>query len=104
MHAFLYEKQSKKSKSDGFLEICIKDFDDYKDIFLLLKAQNNEYKKSNSLIEFNQEDNITELHKNTFSEINDLVNNGKENVAFSLFFNTFPTCLPHRNLIKLFQI
>ena len=37
----------------------------------------------------NQKDNMEKLKK--------LIEEGKEDIAFSLFFRTFPTCLPHRS-------
>ena len=36
----------------------------------------------------NQKDNMESIKK--------LIKEGKEDIAFSLFFRTFPTCLPHR--------
>jgi len=102
MYTFLYE-QNKRSKYESFLKICKRDFDDYTEKFLLHNVKYNEFKKSiSSIKEFNQKDNITELHKKTLSEIRNLIKIGEEKVAFSLFFSTFPTCLPNRNLNKLF--
>ena len=37
----------------------------------------------------NQKDNMEKVKK--------LIKEGKEDIAFSLFFRTFPTCLPHRS-------
>lgn len=37
----------------------------------------------------NQKDNIEKVRK--------LIKEGKEDIAFSLLFRTFPTCLPHRS-------
>lgn len=37
----------------------------------------------------NQKDNMEKIRK--------LIKEGKEDIAFSLFFRTYPTCLPHRS-------
>jgi hypothetical protein len=35
--------------------------------------------------------------KNNMESIRKLLSEGKEDVAFSVFFRTFPSCLPHRS-------
>lgn len=37
------------------------------------------------------------FNKNILNRFGELLNSGKERVAFDLFFKAFPTCLPHRS-------
>ena len=36
-------------------------------------------------------------HKNNMERIRNLIEEGEEDITFSLFFRSFPTCLPHRS-------
>ena len=40
--------------------------------------------------------NVLVEQKDRLEMIKDLILEGKEDVAFSIFFQTFPSCLPHR--------
>ena len=88
-------KFPKKPKYGSFLESCYKDFRNFKrdnenrfDDLLELKNQHyNEKEISSSLQE--------EL-KNNLEIVKKFLREGREDVAFSLFYRTFPTCLPHR--------
>jgi len=88
-------KFPKKPKYGSFLESCYKDFRNFKrdnekrfdEILELKPHQNNEIKNNIAL----QED-----LKNNLEIVKKFLKEGREDVAFSLFYRTFPTCLPHR--------
>jgi hypothetical protein len=85
----------KKPGYGNILEACRKDFRDFKEDnesrviehfrsqiggFAHLDTPNNVLIKKNENLEI----------------VRRLINEGKENIAFSVFFRTFPSCLPHR--------
>ena len=89
-------KFPKKPEYGNFLEVCRKDFRKFKDI------------EENTIEEFlyNQVLPPTQgdidprtflVQKERIEAFKKLIKEGREEVAFSLFFRTFPTCLPHRS-------
>ena len=89
-------KFPKKPEYGNILEVYRKDFRKFKDIdetkiveFLHKRIVPPTQVTIDSKILFTQKDNIDSIRK--------LIKEGREDVAFSLFFRTFPTCLPHRS-------
>ena len=88
-------KFPKKPKYGSFLKSCYKDFRNFKrdnekrfdEILELNPHQDNEIKNKSALLE--------EL-KNNLEIVKKFLREGREDVAFSLFYRSFPTCLPHR--------
>ncbi|MHA2181416.1 MAG: hypothetical protein ACXAAH_08340 [Promethearchaeota archaeon] len=89
-------KFPRKPEYGNVLEACRKDFRKFKDL------EENEISESffkrivpstqvviDPKIIFTQKENIENIRK--------LIKVGREDVAFSLFFKTFPSCLPHRS-------
>ena len=89
-------KFPKKPEYGNTLEACRKDFRKFKDIgetqreeFLFKRIVPSTQVTVDTKIIFAQKENIDSIRK--------LIEEGREEVAFSLFFRTFPTCLPHRS-------
>jgi hypothetical protein len=89
-------KFPKKPEYGNILEVCRKDFRKFKDIgetqreeFLFKRTVSSTQIDIGPRILFTQKENIEDIRK--------LIKEGREEVAFSLFFRTFPTCLPHRS-------
>ena len=88
-------KYPKEPRDGNCLEICRKDFNnfkerDYKTIFLYLSTLVAEYEK----IGLNPEE-INEQKKD-LEQIKQLIDQGNEKIAFHNFMRTFPSCLPYR--------
>jgi hypothetical protein len=89
-------KFPKKPQENNFLEICRKDFKELK------KAGMNPLLEyiSSLVLEIDKKDkkrdNI-EKQKQDVKSIAKLIEEGKDKIAFSLLYRTFPYCLPHRN-------
>ena len=89
-------KFPKKPEYGKSIEVCRKDFRKFKDIgetqideFLHKRIVSSTQIDIGPKILFTQKENIENIRK--------LIKEGREEVAFSLFFRTFPTCLPHRS-------
>jgi len=89
-------KFPKKPEYGNILEACRKDFRKFKDVeeSEIYESFYNRIVPSTQVvidpkIIFAQKDNIDNIRK--------LIKVGREDVAFSLFFKTFPSCLPHRS-------
>lgn len=88
-------KFPKKPEYGRVLESCYKDFKKFKkdnenrfdDLLELYNQHNNEMESNGTLQE--------EL-KNNLEIVKTFLREGREDVAFSLFYRSFPTCLPHR--------
>ncbi len=88
-------KFPKKPKYGSLLDSCYKDFRNFK------KDNENRF---NNLLELRfQHHNKIEISsalqeelKNNLEIVKKFLKEGREDVAFSLFYRTFPTCLPHR--------
>ena len=89
-------KFPKKPEYGNILEACRKDFRRFKDInenkreeFLRKRIVSSTRENIDLNILFTQYENTDNIRK--------LIKEGREEVAFSLFFRTFPTCLPYRS-------
>jgi len=89
------EKFPKKPVSEKVLELCKKDFKNFKndDGNRVIESFQSEIKSNNQI---DTPNSVLIEQKERLEMIRDLNREGKEDVAFSLFFRTFPTCLPHR--------
>ncbi len=89
------EKFPKKSVSEKVLELCKKDFKNFKneDGNRVIESFQSEIKSNNQI---NTPNSVLIEQKEGLEMIRDLIREGKEDVAFSIFFRTFPSCLPHR--------
>lgn len=92
-------KYPKEPKVGNFLEICRKDFNnfkehDYKSISHYLSVLVTVYENRG----LNPE--VIEEQKQNFEQIRKLISSqGNEQITFSNFLRTFPSCLPHRELL-----
>ncbi len=89
-------KFPKKPEYGNYLEICRKDFRKFKDIE---ESKINEFLNEQFVLP-TQVINDRKIHfaqKQSLEGIRKLIKVGKEDMAFSLFFQTYPTCLPHRS-------
>jgi hypothetical protein len=89
-------KFPKKPGYGNVLEACRKDFRNFKKDngntlieHFSSRIENHEGIGAPNQILINQKENLENVKK--------LIHEGKEDVAFSIFFRTFPSCLPHRS-------
>jgi hypothetical protein len=89
-------KFPKKPNYGKILEACRKDFRNFKN-----DGENQVLRLINERIKLFTERNIDpkliSVQKDNLESVKRLVKEGKEDVAFSLFFRTFPSCLPYRS-------
>ncbi|MBY8985221.1 MAG: hypothetical protein KGD65_09150 [Candidatus Lokiarchaeota archaeon] len=89
-------KFPKNPKYGNVLEVCRKDFRKIKDV-----EENNMdeffYTRNVPFTQTAIDPKIINAQKENIESIRELIKEGREDVAFSLFFRTFPTCLPHRS-------
>jgi len=96
MYTIAEGKFPKKPGYGNILEVCRKEFRNF-------RRENgnkvNELLNERSLrfIELGMDPLSINNHKDNMKSIRELIKEGKEDIAFSLFFRTFPTCLPHRS-------
>ncbi len=89
------EKLPKRHVSEKVLEICKKDFRNFKkdNGNRVVEHFQSEIKKNTQTSTPNK---VLIKQKENLEMIRDLIREGKDDVAFSVFFRTFPSCLPHR--------
>ena len=89
-------KFPKKPEYSKVLEICRKDFGNFKEDNGNKVIENLEFRiKSNA--QLSTPNNILLNQKENLESIRKKIQEGKEDIAFSIFFRTFPSCLPHRS-------
>ena len=89
-------KFPKKPGYGNVLEACRKDFKNFKkdngNILIehyTSRIENLEQNGAPNRILLDQKENLENVKR--------LIHEGKEDVAFSIFFRTFPSCLPYRS-------
>lgn len=96
MYTIAEGKFPKKPGYGNILEVCRKDFRNFK-----RDNENKVYELLNErtlrFTEIRMDPLSINNHKDNMESIRELIKEGKEDIAFSLFFRTFPTCLPHRS-------
>ena len=89
-------KFPKKPGDGNLLEACRKDFRNFKNNI------NNKEKiflneRHNRLVQNIVDSTLFSKQNESIEKIMNLLKENKEDVAFSMFFRTFPSCLPHRS-------
>ncbi len=89
-------KFPKKPKYGKVLELCRRDFRNFKkdNGKRLIEDLNLPIQQNNTIII--NKIKIDEQQRNV-ENVRALLREGREDIAFSLFFRTFPSCLPHRS-------
>lgn len=89
-------KFPRKPEEGNYLEICSKDFRGFKKEGLnpILEYLSSIVKQMEKK---DKKNNIVEEQKQNLKEVAKLIEEGKDKVAFTLFYRTFPYCMPHRN-------
>ncbi len=89
------EKFPKKPLDGNILEVCRKDFKNFKKDnenrvieYLQLQIMDFAQLGSPNRVLVDQNENL--------KRVRNLIHEGREDVAFSIFFRTFPSCLPYR--------
>jgi hypothetical protein len=91
-------KFPKKPGSSKIVVFCRKDFKDFKkDNGNRLIEHLNSRIKMLERLGFPNREIISQ--KGNLESVRKLIIEGKEDIAFSIFFRTFPSCLPHRSHI-----
>lgn len=89
-------KFPKKPEYGKVLEVCRKDFRNFKEDNGNKVIENLDF-RIKSTDQLNTPNNILLNQKENLENIRKLIQVGKEDIAFSIFFRTFPSCLPHRS-------
>lgn len=89
-------KFPRKPEYSKILEICRKDFKNFKEDNGEKIIENLDSQIKNTG-QFTTPNNISLVQKDNLERVRKLIQEGKEDFAFSLFFRTFPSCLPHRS-------
>ena len=89
------EKFPKEPVSGKALEVCKRDFRNFKkdNGDRVIEDFQSEIKNNEQM---DTPTNVLVEQKDRLEMIRDLILEEKEDVAFSIFFRTFPSCLPHR--------
>ena len=99
-HSFSEEKPPRKPVEYGNLVICKEDFEEYKK-FLEHKPDKYTKAATQSLLrEFNVDNAFLKFHKMSSDRLKELIKNGKEDIAFKQFIQSFPSCLPNRTYLR----
>ena len=90
------EKFPKKPVYGKVLEACWKDFRNFKkdNGNRLIEHFNARIK---SLAKLDVPNKVLVNQKENLESVRKLIHEGKEDIAFSIFFRTFPSCLPYRS-------
>ena len=88
-------KFPKKPEYDNVLKVCRKDFRNFKDDNGNRIIENLKFQIKNTA-QLGTPINILINQKENMENIRKLLHEGNEDIAFSVFFRTFPSCLPHR--------
>jgi len=89
-------KFPRKPEYIKILEICRKDFKNFKEDNGEKIIENLDSQIKNTG-QFTTPNNKSLVQKDNLERVRKLIQEGKEDFAFSLFFRTFPSCLPHRS-------
>ena len=89
-------KFPKKPEYGKVLEICRKDFRNFKEDNGNKVIENLDFRIKN-IAQLNTPNNILLNQKENLESVRKLIQEGKDNIAFSIFYRTFPSCLPHRS-------
>ncbi|MFX0040781.1 MAG: hypothetical protein ACFFCY_01335 [Promethearchaeota archaeon] len=89
-------KHPKKPSYGNIVVACRKDFRNFKkdNENRLIEYFNSRVKMLEQLGTPNKE---IIIQKENLEKVKKLLQEGKESIAFSVFFRTFPSCLPHRS-------
>lgn len=89
------EKFPKKPVSEKVIEVCKKDFRNFKkdNGNRVIELIQSEIKNADQM---NTPNKVLIEQNENLEMIRNLIRESREDVAFSIFFRTFPSCLPHR--------
>ncbi|MFX1479155.1 MAG: hypothetical protein ACFFCI_13565 [Promethearchaeota archaeon] len=89
-------KFPKKPNYGNILEACRNDFRNFKkdNENQVLGLMNGRIKQ---FTEINIDPKLISDQKENLESVKKLIREGRDDIAFSLFFRTFPSCLPHRS-------
>ncbi|MFX1445488.1 MAG: hypothetical protein ACFFHV_18890 [Promethearchaeota archaeon] len=80
--------------------ICKKDFETYKKFLKNPQVNDNKFDANNIFRELGVDNAFNEFHDTFSSHLKNLIKKGKENLAFTQFLGSFPTCLPNRTYLR----
>ncbi|MCK4779112.1 MAG: hypothetical protein KAT57_02945 [Candidatus Lokiarchaeota archaeon] len=89
-------KFPKKPEFGKVLEVCRKDFRKFKEDNGNKVIENFDF-RIKSTAQIGTTNNILINQKENLESVRKLIQESKEDIAFSIFFRTFPSCLPHRS-------
>ena len=90
-------KFPKKPEYGNVLKVCRKDFKNFKNDNGNKVIENLDF-RIKSTAQLNTPNTILLNQKENLESVRKLIQEGKEDIAFSVFFRTFPSCLPHRSM------
>ena len=89
-------KFPKKPEYNKILAVCRKEFRNFKEDNGNKVIENLDFRIKNTA-QIGTTNNILINQKEKLESVRKLIQEGKEDIAFSIFFRTFPSCLPHRS-------
>ena len=98
--SFSEEKPPRKPVEYGNLVICKEDFEKYKKLLEHKPEQFNNDLTHRLLREFKVDNTFIQFHDKFSNRLKELIKNGKENIAFKQFIQSFPSCLPNRTYLR----
>ena len=80
--------------------MCKKDFKDYKKFLENEQLQDGKFDAVSLFRELKVDNTFNEFHSTFSSHLKNLINKGKEDIAFRQFIRSFPSCLPNRTYLR----
>ncbi|MHA1886143.1 MAG: hypothetical protein ACXAAI_01560 [Promethearchaeota archaeon] len=90
------EKFPKKPDEGPLLEACRKDFKNFRENSGL-ELEKHLNARILRLVQMKIDPKVVNAQKANITGIKKLIRAGQDEIAFSMFFRTFPACLPHRS-------
>jgi hypothetical protein len=100
IQSFSEGKPPRKPHEYGNVVICKKDFETYKKFLENKQVQDGKFDAASLFRELGVDNAFNEFHDMFSSHLKDLMKKGKEDVAFSQFIQSFPSCLPNRTYLR----
>ena len=93
-------KTPRKPHEYGNVVICKKDFETYKRFLENKQVKDVKFDAVSLFRELGVDNAFNEFHDTFSNNLKNLIKKGKEDIAFSQFIQSFPSCLPNRTFLR----
>jgi len=100
IQSFSDEKSPRKPHEQGNVVICKKDFETYKKFLENKQVQDGKFDAVSLFRELGVDNAFNEFHDTFSNNLKNLIKKGNEDIAFSQFIQSFPSCLPNRTYLR----